>query len=562
MKLTHLGISQFRSIGSEPVMIDLTKKITILVGQNDCGKSNVLRGIEWGSQIYNLHNVGYASEIDFHLRDKEQVPVLHVRHHYNESEQLALQKLGNISLLIPIVTNFDEKISAPPEVQALAYDSLPPLFSALELNRDTYPPDIEASVKKQLSVKLAYNVIKQLPKVQIIPQFRRIEDTEKYSIEGKGIVRLLSLWQHPEIGKDQNRHRFERVQKLLRDLLERPNVTLEVPHTHKEILVHDTKTGLRLPLESHGTGIHQLIILAIAVLSEDDALYGIEEPEIHLHPVLQKRFLKFLREETTGRYIITTHSPVLIAPAEDVDVIHLKMVDGVTIPRRIETDAGSLEALEDLGIRPSDLLQANSVVWVEGPSDRTYIKRWLELLAPDLAEGIDYSMMFYGGRLLSHLSLEREVDPGVEPLVKLLRINQRSAIVMDSDRKKSVNDPLNATKQRIIEEGKANGLHCWVTHGREIENYLTARTVEAAVQELRPLQDSFALAITGMFGGSFKRAVGEDAPAKFDYDSHKPFWAHRFAMHIEEADITHGLKESVVQLANFIRRRTQSATEA
>jgi len=30
------------------------------------------------------------------------------------------------------------------------------------------------------------------------------------------------------------------------------------------------------------------------------------------------------------------------------------------------------------------------------------------LASPELVEGIDYSIMFYGGRLLSHLSMERE----------------------------------------------------------------------------------------------------------------------------------------------------------
>ncbi len=46
------------------------------------------------------------------------------------------------------------------------------------------------------------------------------------------------------------------------------------------------RNNLRLPLENYGTGIHQLIILAIAVLEREDALVGIEEPEIHLHPLL------------------------------------------------------------------------------------------------------------------------------------------------------------------------------------------------------------------------------------------------------------------------------------
>lgn len=47
----------------------------------------------------------------------------------------------------------------------------------------------------------------------------------------------------------------------------------------------------------------------------------------------------------------------------------------------------------DLGYRPSDLLQANAIIWVEGPSDRIYINHWLDQQAPDLVEGIDYSIM-------------------------------------------------------------------------------------------------------------------------------------------------------------------------
>jgi len=48
--------------------------------------------------------------------------------------------------------------------------------------------------------------------------------------------------------------------------------------------------------------------------------------------------------------------------------------------------------------------------------------------------------MYYGGGLLSHLSLQREDslgDPKIpqpEDLIALLRINQRSVIVIDSDK--------------------------------------------------------------------------------------------------------------------------------
>jgi hypothetical protein len=44
------------------------------------------------------------------------------------------------------------------------------------------------------------------------------------------------------------------------------------------------------------------------------------------------------------------------------------------------------------------------VIWVEGPSDRIYIRHWLKLADAHLTEEVHFSIMFYGGKLLSHLS--------------------------------------------------------------------------------------------------------------------------------------------------------------
>ena len=60
----------------------------------------------------------------------------------------------------------------------------------------------------------------------------------------------------------------------------------------------------------------------------------------------------------------------------------------------------------DLGYKASDLLQTNSIIWVEGPSDRIYINFWLNEIDDSLVEGVHYSIMFYGGRLFSHLTAD------------------------------------------------------------------------------------------------------------------------------------------------------------
>ena len=134
----------------------------------------------------------------------------------------------------------------------------------------------------------------------------------------------------------------------------------------------------------------------------------------------------------------------------------------------------------DLGYRASDIVQANAVIWVEGPSDRIYLKHWINVAAPQLVEGIHYSIMFYGGRLLSHLSAD---DEEITEFIKLRDLNRHLAIVMDSD-KPSPHARINSTKQRLKDEFSRGRGVAWVTKGREIENYIMYNRLQRAVQSV------------------------------------------------------------------------------
>lgn len=65
---------------------------------------------------------------------------------------------------------------------------------------------------------------------------------------------------------------------------------------------------------------------------------------------------------------------------------------------------------------------------MEGPSGRIYVRRWLELLDPTLAEGIDCSVMFYGGKLLAHLTASEEA---LGEFISLRYLNRASAVIID-----------------------------------------------------------------------------------------------------------------------------------
>jgi predicted ATP-dependent endonuclease of OLD family len=131
---------------------------------------------------------------------------------------------------------------------------------------------------------------------------------------------------------------------------------------------------------------------------------------------------------------------------------------------------------------PSDLLQANCVIWVEGPSDRIYLNYWIHKRNQEYIEGIHYSIMFYGGKLSAHLTND-DLDEMVDDLISLRRLNRRGVIVIDSD-KDEEDAKIKETTQRLITEFDSGLGHAWITDGREIENYIPQDQLREAINSV------------------------------------------------------------------------------
>jgi predicted ATP-dependent endonuclease of OLD family len=281
--------------------------------------------------------------------------------------------------------------------------------------------------------------------------------------------------QHPGLGKDKDKDVFKKIEQLTRDLVGANELELEIPHDEDLVLVKMQR--MRLPLESFGTGIHHLVILCAALAMHDKCAVCIEEPEIHMHPDLQRKFVRFITTQTSNQYFISTHSNVWIDSGPDIGVYHVRHDGNRTLVEQTAATANARTILTDMGYKASDLLQCNGIVWVEGPSDRVYLKKWLSLAAPELVEGIHYSVTFYGGKVLAHFS---GTDDPVDDLVTVLRINRHAVIMMDRDGDNET-ATLNANKKRIAEELGSDS--CWVTAGREVENYLRPELISSVLTQ-------------------------------------------------------------------------------
>lgn len=266
---------------------------------------------------------------------------------------------------------------------------------------------------------------------------------------------------------------------------------MKANNTNEIISIHIEGEKDTRDLHHLGDGIQALILLMYKVfMAEPNSYIFIDEPEINLHPGMQRLFLEqiinneYLREKKLT-YFLSTHSNHFMDLTLEKDNVSIysfySELDADEEKKLILTNvnSGDNEVLKNLGVNNSSVFMANCSIWVEGISDRIYIRAFLRAYCNYLGESlpkedIEFAFFEYAGTNLGHYFFE-DIDYQEEEdfisNINAMALSNRILLIADSD---------NATKsskkgkrlKKLEDAQSSNFTPIIVRNCREIENFL------------------------------------------------------------------------------------------
>lgn len=535
LNFDKLEIKNFKCFDEEGCVFENLRPINIIIGKNNSGKSSLIELIKFlinkDRDFFKNKRNGKAPEIIFEHKIREELIAqafprntsggdIGINHyHYGMSFNGFTIKYQINENNQKIFLSIDKEYEIGAKQYFNNYCSLIPsplenkVFSHLSAERDILPEIQSSTIDLNTTGIGATNLIQQIIN-------RDVYDSDLIE---KKLLRELNIILNPDIN-------FTRI------LIQQNDQNIW------EIYFENNEDG-RIPLSKMGSGVKTVLLVLILLVVKpiidnrdvSDYVFALEELENNLHPSMQRRLYYYLfdfSKKNNCILFLTTHSNIVIDlynSLESTQIFHISKIEGRTKISSILKQIDFKKILDDLDVRASDILQSNGIIWVEGPSDRTYLNKWLSILDETLIEGYHYSIMFYGGRLLSNLSFN--YDFVNDELIPLLKLNTNSFVVMDRDGK-GISQKLNDTKLRIQDELGHNNV--WITKGREIENYLSDKSIEQWLEGKYKIKSAFVNEINTKLEDNI--SILENAQ-KVKYNLNKNKYATEIISFIDKEDL-------------------------
>jgi len=531
-------------LGEEEKFITFLPKfssINIIVGANNSGKSRFIR---------NLMNFANFSAVDDLLKIRKLIPIYNIevdqtnqkideKIHFNQHKAdstyysgrnphkeyiktLKDNKLNNLQItsLNNFLTVVNENISKIQSLKHLGIEN-DYLLNFNEIDdcflkqyndfKNYYIPTLR-SAHSLFHFNLELNKYSKIENDVFLQTLNNYYKLDKIDVEVFTGIHLYKEILNARNSKREIRQSFEKFESFIgKYFFDNKKIDIVAEFNKDESLLGNNITeNISVYIEGEkdskklydlGDGIQALIILMYKIfMAENNSFIYIDEPELNLHPGMQRLFLdqitsnKVLRDKKIT-YIITTHSNHFLDLTIEKDCVSIYSFSSKNIINQEKqfviknVNRGDNKLLQDLGVNNSSVFMANCSIWVEGISDRNYIKAFLksyrDFLYKDdpkkfinLKEDIDFAFFEYAGSNIDHYIFENEIEIKQENLVindiKALALSNRIFLLADSDAVIKTKSKQKFERLKKLESIKSDNFKPKIIWDvREIENLLT-----------------------------------------------------------------------------------------
>lgn len=399
MKLSGIRFENFACF--EECYVPLDEGIQMLVGKNNAGKTAILRGLTalrglpvGTSDALQVHLGGYArgstipGNFDFHVEcsfdsgdfgllggSLEQWPKARQAKSRSVDFHFRLLGAGNIVGLeradlrlddheLPLIVKHSDEV-----MLQCQYNQIGIQAGSMQLNEaldraigDGHWPILEAN--GLLSALLPLKKVRMIEAHRVPRADLNMQAAEDLTPNADNLAQFV------DTQSGNNRRKFQELEALIIRVF--PEFEL-VNAAKRQSAVFLTLTKREhdygIPLTHCGTGVEQLLTLGAFVLNAPDgSTLLIDEPHSYLHPSAERELMTFLQRHPEHRYVISTHSAILINAVPPDRVLP---VTSPKMPRPSRQDPPETAALlHSLGYRNSDFLFSDRLIFVEGESDQ------------------------------------------------------------------------------------------------------------------------------------------------------------------------------------------------
>ncbi len=246
-----------------------------------------------------------------------------------------------------------------------------------------------------------------------------------------------------------------------------------------------------------GDGIQSIILLLYPIFTaSDNSTIFIEEPELNMHPGLQRVFLTTLLNDhelikKNLKYYITTHSNHLLdltlTGSQDISIFAFKEVEhlGNKVKFVANVKDSDIDSLELLGVNNSSVYLANCSIWVEGHTDTLFLRSFLNAYEEEfkppvkLKEDLHYAFFEYGGSNVSHYLFGELNEEELDELdkIKARFLANRILLIADNDLNKN-------NKHERLKGFEGKNFNYYSLPTREIENLLSPNELKSILPTL------------------------------------------------------------------------------